>query len=502
MVGAQPAQEVPMRPRTIAVPTLLLAYLLVVAGPPTVGAGPIAATGPLTQVSDVSPFVGDCGLAGQTGTNYRHSEVEPWIEVNPTDPDSIAGIWQQDRWSNGGARGLVAGVSTDGGATWQSVVIPGLSHCSGGIFERATDPWLSFAPNGELYSMSLSFDNTTSANALLVNESDDGGLTWSPPTAIVDGSDGFGFNDKNSLTADPNDPNYVYATWQRVGQTWFTRSTTAATTDPALWEPARAIHVPSGGQRTIGHQIVVLPESDGGDLVNGFTLFGKGNKRYIAVLRSEDHGATWTGPITVSTQDTVGIADPETSHNVRTGNFLPDFAVDPTGAVYAVWQDARFDPASGKGKGGRRRHDSIAFSKSTNGGLTWTPPIKVNQTPTDISSGNQQAFTASVDVSNDGTVSVTYYDFRNNTSDAGTLLTDYWAVHCHSSTSSCATDPGGWSESRVTDAPFDMSEAPDASGWFVGDYEGLDSEGGSYLPFFSQTHPGDPATIFFRRVGP
>ena len=55
----------------------------------------------------------------------------------------------------------------------------------------------------------------------------------------------------------------------------------------------------------------------------------------------------------------------------------------------------------------------------------------MNQTPTTIPIGNQQAFTPSVDVAADGTVAVTYYDFRNNTPTPATLPTDYFVVHCH-----------------------------------------------------------------------
>jgi hypothetical protein len=38
-------------------------------------------------------------------TNSLNSEVEPWMDANPTDPDNLIAVWQQDRWSNGGARG-------------------------------------------------------------------------------------------------------------------------------------------------------------------------------------------------------------------------------------------------------------------------------------------------------------------------------------------------------------------------------------------------------------
>ena len=94
------------------------------------------------------------------------------------------------------------------------------------------------------------------------------------------------------------------------------------------------------------------------------------------------------------------------------------------GNLYAVWQDARFSGFS---------HDEIAFSRSTDGGSSWSAPIKINKTPTNIPAGNRQAFTPTVRVAADGTIGVTYYDFRNNTDDAATLPTDYFIVHCHPS---------------------------------------------------------------------
>jgi hypothetical protein len=73
--------------------------------------------GPLEQVSGESPFDG-CTAdqpGSQSGNFTRDSEVEPWIGVNPTDPLNMVATWQQDRWTNGGSRGLVVGVTHDGG---------------------------------------------------------------------------------------------------------------------------------------------------------------------------------------------------------------------------------------------------------------------------------------------------------------------------------------------------------------------------------------------------
>ena len=102
------------------------------------------------QISGPDLFA-DCTadhLDTQTGTLYPLTAIEPWVDVNPADSRNIATGWQQDRWSNGGSRGLVSGISHDGGVTWSRVVIPGISLCSGGEFERASDLWLSFAMAG------------------------------------------------------------------------------------------------------------------------------------------------------------------------------------------------------------------------------------------------------------------------------------------------------------------------------------------------------------------
>src|SRR5262249_32468106 len=93
----------------------------------------------------------------------------------------------QDRWSNGSARGLMAGVSFDGGRRWREMVIPGLTLCSGGTFHRASDPWVSFAPNGDLYLSVLGVDKGVSLNArtaVFASKSTDGGLTWTAPVTI------------------------------------------------------------------------------------------------------------------------------------------------------------------------------------------------------------------------------------------------------------------------------------------------------------------------------
>ncbi|HWJ54529.1 MAG TPA: hypothetical protein VNT24_14230, partial [Propionibacteriaceae bacterium] len=81
-------------------------------------------------MSGPSPFVG-CSTPKVGGVNYLNAEVEPYVAVNPADPSNLIGVWQQDRWSNGGARGLMAGYSTDGGKSWNRTTLP-FDRCAPG----------------------------------------------------------------------------------------------------------------------------------------------------------------------------------------------------------------------------------------------------------------------------------------------------------------------------------------------------------------------------------
>jgi hypothetical protein len=169
--------------------------------------GSTSTVGGLEQVSGTSPFAGCTAdnVADQPGTVYPNSEVEPWIAASGTDRNSdgekdIIGGYQQDRWDNGASRGVYASVRYNG--AWVQVAIPGTSKCVGGSHLRATDPWVTFSPDGSAYFFTLA---TSAGNdsALLVNKSTDGGLHWSPPITLIEEDSTFNFNDKNSITADP-----------------------------------------------------------------------------------------------------------------------------------------------------------------------------------------------------------------------------------------------------------------------------------------------------------
>jgi hypothetical protein len=430
------------------------------------------------RVSQPTALPSGCDGVPPSGTLYPGTAIETSLALSPATPSNLIAAWQQNRWSNGGSQLIGVAASFDGGNSWNLSNAPVFSRCAGGNsgnagnYARASNAWVSISPNGVAYALALAFTGPAlaagSSSAMLVAQSIDGGANWSLPLALIQDGAGF-YNDKGSVTADPNNSNYVYAVWDRLtgqtsGPSYFSMTANANST----WTTARSIYDPGANNQTIGNLIVVTPDGTLVDLFNEIdTAADATASSHLKAIQSTNRGSTWsTTPVSVADILAVGTTDPN-GGKVRDSALLFTAVVNSKGVIYVAWQDARFSSGA---------HDGIALAYSADDGATWSTPVEVNGAP------GVQAFTPTLNVSAAGVIAVTYYDLRNAIYSKTQLLTDCWIV--------TSSDAVHFTESHLS-GPFDLKLAPDTpEGFFLGDYQSLTNNGMIFEPFYAQTNPG------------
>ena len=440
-----------------------------------------------------------------TGRTFPNAEVEPQAAVHGS---TAIAMWHQDRRSNGGARGIGVGYSTDGGASWTETPIA-LTACSApatpqalsNMF-RASDPWVSIGPDGIAYASALSFNLTVpdNANAVAAARSTDDGKTWDHIQPVPGGffQKADNSTDKNSTTADPTKPKTAYTVWDTLtlptdnpddnphtaaytGPAYFSKTTDGGKT----WSQAQIIVNTKQRTQTIGNIIVVDPRDgtlyDFTDLiVQPNTPFqGTRSNAQLAFVKSTDGGATWTQPQVIAPFNSLGVIDPNTGKPARVGDGLESVAIGPNGKLYVVYESSTMYNKNVNQSAGSW-DDQILLVTSSDGGATWTGPTVIHKLANDM-----PTFTPTVAV-NGGRVAVTYYDSRNlQPGQTANWPTDYWAEY--------STDGGAtWGGEQHIAGPFDLSTAPVARGFFLGDYEALQPSGSGFLAVYVKTNCDAP----------
>jgi hypothetical protein len=177
-------------------------------------------------------------------------------------------------------------------------------------------------------------------------------------------------------------------------------------------------------------------------------------------------------------------------------NTAGNVALDPSDAtgrtMYIVFADnrngssfpdhdmvAQVPPDTFTCPNGKNTDLDIFLVRSTDGGATWSEPVRVNQDP--VGGGKDQWFPF-VAVGPDGRVSVVFHDRRDDPFNR--FANVYFARSSNGG--------GAWSETKLTGQSSNLNWAFD-NGFFIGDYNAVavGSNGTSY-PFWTDSRNGEP----------
>jgi hypothetical protein len=469
-----------LRRHTLPILGLLLLLASLAATVPAVAAATPYKVKSITAVSGPSPFVAGCPGAFHDDAKVTGLVIEPAIAVNPTNRRNIVATWKQDLSGPFNARDDLLASSLDGGKTWQRTTIPGLTRCSGGTADTASDPWVSFGGDGTAYfgGQSGLVSSDPPLVAIVASHSGNGGRNWAAPAIVAPP---IGGNEQPAITGSPTLKQHAYMTWAnfllQLPPPWTNTVSFSRTSDGgANWSPPVVIDQPGPLAIDQAPRISVLP--------NGTLLAFFGRADFLTGLatleaaRSLDEGKTWLPAVEAGSKPLTGdFFDPETGEILPQPGY-PSSAVAPDGTVYAAFENSSA-PDTG----------AIGVASSRDGGLTWSTTM--------LPGVSAFAFEPAIAVDEHGTVGVIWYDLRNDHPGDAALTADLWFAHSddHGTT---------WNQTHVA-GPTDLRTAAPAPQGRFGEYQGLAGLNKGFAAIFGLAAPqakNGPTDIFFAHIGP
>jgi hypothetical protein len=451
---------------------------------------PPAARTPIESQSQQAPT--GVALDPRIGSNLRlgddpmplpsnmRAQAEPHIARSQIDPDSLVATFQEGRFTGGGAVDCGYSVTTDGGLSWTRALIPNLTMASGGPYYRATDPVAGVDLNGNIYlGTETATDASFNSGVIVVSKSTDGGATFPAPSVVYQPPNDNFFPDKPWIVINTFSGT---ASAGRIVATFslFTNTNNAggsimrAYSDNGGANWSSVATVSASVTNAQGSQPVFLPN---GNLVVIYWNFGSRrhpNERLEMVV-STNGGQTFAAPKLITN------AAEYNEPSIRTGSILPSAVSDrTTGGLYVVYQTV----LSGSPR--------IAFTRSSNGGTTWSSPVAISDNP-----GGLGVFNPAINVSPDGQrLTCVFYDHRNNP--GSNVLVDLYLAQ--------SFDGGAtWQPNiRLSSVSTDASLAPlTPTGYMLGDYQGVAETTNANVPavpVWIDTRAGNPDP-FIARIG-
>jgi hypothetical protein len=418
-------------------------------------------------------------LAATAGTNVRTSGAqtasrsESDIRINYWNPAKI--IAASNNIASSGTQGVY--YSSDGGVTWGQTNLP---LASGDSFH--SDPTVEWTSDGTAWSSTMGING----NTLKVQSyrSTNGGATWTFDGTIS----GTQTNtDKQMQWADHSASsayaNNIYVIWHNGNPAFMNRRTSSGWGSPIQVSDSQATGTCIGAD---------VKTNSSGDV---FGFFPDTGSRGIFMVKSTTGGASYAAPVKlVTTYDSYDIGVPAfSSRRILLYVSGGAYRNGTTNNVYALWTDlsgdtgcttATNEPGTNASSTCKTR---VWFSRSTDGGATWSARVKINN-----QSGLNDQFNPflAVDETN-GTIGAMYYD---TVADSTRKKVD---VYYQMSTDGGAT----WQAAvKVTTAMTDETVTGADSGNQFGDYNSLSGYGNAFFPSWTDRRNNAKEEIWTAKI--
>lgn len=358
------------------------------------------------QNQRVSPAYRYSSVARTTGTTITTAQVnvdsagnniindaanEPSIAVHPSDPSKMAIGWRQFDDISSNFRQAGWGYTSDGGNSW---TFPG--RIEAGWFR--SDPVLDVDNAGNFYYNSLTNDPVFQCK---VFKSADGGATWDLGTDASGGDKQWMAIDKNGVAAD----GFIYSAWSSFANSCTIEIFTRSTDNNVSYEPCTFVD----GDPHFGTMAI---DRSGNVYVGGWDF----NNNIGLVSKSTN-------------ADVAGSTVQWQAVPVDMGGFMASGQVNPAGLIGQInievdnsgtATDGNVYMLAALGDPSGISSD-IMFTRSTDGGMTWSLPVIIND---DVNFAWQWLGTLSV--APNGRLDAVWLDTRDgNGSDSSALYYSY-----------------------------------------------------------------------------
>ena len=348
------------------------------------------------------------------------------------------------------------------GTSYTTSILPGTWN--GASFDLTFDPAIDVDTSGNFYFvMGAAPAQADYPNSLGVSRAGPSGLGWATPTAVTFNTHQY-FDDKPWIAVDRSASSYrnrVYVGWDRNHSNNQILYLSYSSNGGTSWSPPIKVNDGNtGAERVFGAYPAV--DHNTGTVYLSWLDYTANN---IYVDRSTSGGQTWGIDVAaVATHIGFGLVVPCVGG--RSQRPAQHLRVGPSGTLHLVYTDG----IAGRGL-------DILYARSTDGGRSWSTPVRVND---DSADAHQFHATLSVTAGKGGNdqLAVSFYDRRD---DANNCLSHLYAT---SSSDSGLT----WSPNvRLTSVASNFDGDPNGPG----DYSSSARLGKSTYPFFTDHSTAD-----------